>query len=541
MGEPYTGKSCLIKRYCEGRFVPEYISTIGIDYGVKTILMGEDEEIEIKVNFWDVAGDPVYFEIRNEFYKDTHGAILLYDTTSRKSFESLEKWVEELMAYYTQEVTIFLVANKVDSSPRMISTKEGMNYAEKMDFAYFETSALTGEGVAEMFTALFQKVLATIHLSLTALGGSLGPRIPRLFTPMPVATPTCSAFPSLVNYSQARGKTFRKKVSKPQRRYFRYVDGLKAQGLPVPKTPVNVIENKFWKVSNGMKVYKPVSPGSRNRRHATRFHLHKGSCIRRLSHGKRSTGGRNNSGRITMRHKGGGHKRRVRSVDFMRTSMAGQQVVRMEYDPNRSASLCLLRCLSTNEFSYIVQCEGVQVGSILHSYRQGIPSPREGEDPIPRSQLVQQGNCLRLRDIPVGTLIHCISLRPDGPAQICRSAGTSAQLIATDIETGHAQIRLASKEVRIVSVDCVATIGVVGNKDHRLRNWGKAGARRRKGIRPSVRGIHMNPCDHPHGGGSNSKGNKHNRTPWGWLTKGWKTVRRKRWFIVTPRWKANKK
>ncbi|KAI8609327.1 P-loop containing nucleoside triphosphate hydrolase protein [Chytriomyces sp. MP71] len=163
MGEPFTGKSCLIKRYCEGRYVPEYISTIGIDYGVKTIGTGENGELEVKVNFWDVAGDPVYFEIRNEFYKDTHGAILLYDVTSRKSFESLEKWVEELMAFYTKEVTIFLVANKVDSSPRMISTKEGMNYAEKMDFAYFETSALTGEGVTDMFNALFQKVLGNIQ------------------------------------------------------------------------------------------------------------------------------------------------------------------------------------------------------------------------------------------------------------------------------------------------------------------------------------------------------------------------------------------
>ncbi|KAJ3120175.1 DnaJ sub C member 27 [Physocladia obscura] len=134
----------------------------GIDYGVKTINVDDDEN-EVKVNFWDVAGDPVYFEVRNEFYKDTHGAILLYDTSSRKSFEALEKWVEELMAYYTNEVTIFLVANKIDLTPRVISRKEGMNYAEKMDFAYYETSALTGEGVQEMFDALFSRVLSGLR------------------------------------------------------------------------------------------------------------------------------------------------------------------------------------------------------------------------------------------------------------------------------------------------------------------------------------------------------------------------------------------
>ncbi|KAJ3066119.1 DnaJ sub C member 27 [Rhizoclosmatium hyalinum] len=115
------------------QFVPEYISTIGIDYGVKTLNL--EDGTEVKVNFWDVAGDPVYFEVRNEFYKDTHGAILLFDTTSRKSFEALEKWVEELMTFYTSEVAIFLVANKIDIAPRVISTKEGKNYAEKMDFA----------------------------------------------------------------------------------------------------------------------------------------------------------------------------------------------------------------------------------------------------------------------------------------------------------------------------------------------------------------------------------------------------------------------
>jgi ribosomal protein L2 len=333
-----------------------------------------------------------------------------------------------------------------------------------------------------------------------------------------------SALLPIVNHTQIRTKTFRKKTTKPQKRYFKYVEKLKAQGLPVPPTQSNVLENKFWKVSGNMKIYKPVSPGCRNRRHATRFHLHKGTCIRRLSYGKRSTGGRGKTGRITVRHKGGGHKRRVRAVDFLRSAPGPHEVVRLEYDPNRTAELALLRNLSTNEFSYIIRPAGLQPGDIVNSYRTGIPEPAEGEDPIPRNQLIQRGNCLRLKDIPVGTMIHCIGLRPDGPGQICRSAGTSGQLISTG-ESGQAQVRLSSKEVRMIPVDSVATIGVVGNEDHHHRNWGKAGAKRRRGIRPTVRGIAQNPCDHPTGGGSKSKGNKHPRSPWGWLTKGWKTVR----------------
>ncbi|KAJ3417590.1 DnaJ sub C member 27 [Chytridiales sp. JEL 0842] len=156
MGEPNVGKSCLIKRYCEGRFIPEYISTIGIDYGVKTIHI---EDLEVKVNFWDVAGDAVYFEIRNEFYKDTHGAILVYDTSSRKSFDALDKWVDELLNFYTHEVVIYLVANKIDVTPRVVSTKEGEAYAEKRQFKYFEASAFNGQGVQELFTSLFTSLI----------------------------------------------------------------------------------------------------------------------------------------------------------------------------------------------------------------------------------------------------------------------------------------------------------------------------------------------------------------------------------------------
>ncbi|KAJ3332973.1 hypothetical protein HDU76_012392 [Blyttiomyces sp. JEL0837] len=347
---------------------------------------------------------------------------------------------------------------------------------------------------------------------------------------------------SLLILNQIRTKTFRKKVTKPQKRYFTYVERLKASGEPVPPVQRNVMENKFWKVVGNMKIYKPVSPGCRNRRHPIRFHLHKGSCIRRLSYGKRSNGGRNKTGKITVRHQGGGHKRRVRIVDFHRSAPGPHEVVRLEYDPNRTSELALLRNLSTNEFSYIPRPEGMEPGQIVNSYRSGIPEPEEGQDPIARNQIIQVGNAVRLRDIPVGTLIHCIGLRPDGPAQLCRSAGTFAQLIATGISSmggyEQAQVRLSSKEVRYIPSDCVATIGVVGNKDHHHTNLGKAGASRRLGIRPTTRGIAMNACDHPTGGGSKSKGNKHPRSPWGWLTKGWKTVRRKRWYIITPRWKA---
>ncbi|KAI8912506.1 translation protein SH3-like domain-containing protein [Gorgonomyces haynaldii] len=332
---------------------------------------------------------------------------------------------------------------------------------------------------------------------------------------------------------QIRTKTFRKTPTKAYLRKLEWVGQQKALGNDVQK-PDPQQETKFFKILGNMKVYKSVSPGSTHRRHGTKFHLHKGSCIQRLSVGKRSTGGRNNTGRITVRHRGGGHKKRIRFVDFHRLSPVGQQVVRFEYDPNRSAELCLMRNLATNEFSYIIRPVGVEIGQILYSYRQGIQS-EDGQE-ISKAKLIQPGNCLLIRDIPVGTRVHCLGLKADGPAQLVRSAGTSAQIVAMN-ET-HAQVRLSSQEVRMISIDACATIGSVANEHHKLRVWGKAGARRRKGIRPAVRGIAMSPVDHPHGGGSKSKGGKAPRSVWGWKTKGPKTVRRKRWFIVTPRWRA---
>ncbi|KAL2919818.1 hypothetical protein HK105_200735 [Polyrhizophydium stewartii] len=163
MGDPGVGKSCLIKRYCEGRFVPEYVTTIGIDFGVKTVKYETDE---FKVNFWDVGGDPIYFDIRNEFYKDTHGTMLVVDVSSRRSFESIERWMTELRSYANTNVVMFLVANKIDVQPRVVSTTECESVAHKIGAKYFETSAVTGEGVADMFDRLFLSA-AAIHRALS--------------------------------------------------------------------------------------------------------------------------------------------------------------------------------------------------------------------------------------------------------------------------------------------------------------------------------------------------------------------------------------
>ncbi|KAL2914124.1 mitochondrial 54S ribosomal protein rml2 [Polyrhizophydium stewartii] len=384
-------------------------------------------------------------------------------------------------------------------------------------------------------------LLGTARLSLglaAAAAAGAHARAPAAPAVAAAMAPARLAQPLLL--TQVRHKTFRKTPTKAYKKRKAWIESLKAKGEPLPQQEYPVLENKFWKVVGNMKIYKSVSPGSTNRRHATRFHLHKGSAVWRLSVGKRSTGGRNRTGRITVRHRGGGHKKRIRNVDFMRTVPGPCEVVRLEYDPNRSGELCLLRHLPTNEFSYIIRPQGVNTGDILNSYRSGIPEPAEGQQPIPRSQLVKVGNCMMLKDIPVGTQIHCIGLHPGGRAQLCRSAGTSGQLLFTDNE-GMAQVRLSSSEVRLIPVEACATIGAVGNELHMHRNWGKAGARRRKGWRPVVRGIAMSAHAHPHGGGSKSKGNKAPRSIWGWKTKGWKTVRRKRWFLVTPKWSAKNK
>lgn len=257
---------------------------------------------------------------------------------------------------------------------------------------------------------------------------------------------------------------------------------------------------------------KPTSAGRRFVVRVKTESLYKGDPYGPLVAKKSRTGGRNNKGRITIRHRGGGHKKRYRVVDFKRTKDGVLATVgRVEYDPNRSAHIALL-LYADGERRYVIAPRGIAVGDKLASGR---------------SAPIRVGNCLPLSDIPVGTTIHCVELKAGKGAQIARSAGTSVQLVAR--EGGFATLRLRSGELRRVAVACRATIGDVGNAEHSLRSLGKAGAARWRGRRPTVRGVAMNPVDHPHGGGEGrSSGGRHPVTPWGVPTKGHKTRRNKR-------------
>jgi len=258
---------------------------------------------------------------------------------------------------------------------------------------------------------------------------------------------------------------------------------------------------------------KPTSPGRRFQVKIDRSHLHKGEPVASLLVAKNSTGARNHFGRITTRHKGGGHKQKYRMVDFLRDKDGIEgKVERLEYDPNRSAHLALV-LYADGERRYIIAPKGVATGDAINS---GPEAP------------IKSGNAMQLRHIPVGSMIHCVELKPGKGAQLARSAGGSAQLAAR--EGSYATIRLRSTETRKVHVDCPATIGEVGNGEHNLRSFGKAGAKRWLGIRPTVRGVVMNPVDHPHGGGEgkSGQGNPHPVSPWGWKTKGKKTRTNKR-------------
>ena len=257
---------------------------------------------------------------------------------------------------------------------------------------------------------------------------------------------------------------------------------------------------------------KPTSPGRRAVVKVVHPNLHKGAPLASLVEKKSNTGGRNNNGHITTRHKGGGHKQHYRIVDFRRDKdgIPGK-VERLEYDPNRSAHLALL-CYADGERRYIIAPRNVAVGTVLLS---GAEAP------------IKPGNALPIRNIPVGTTIHCVEMQPGRGAQMVRSAGTSAMLLAR--EGIYAQLRLRSGEIRKVHVDCRATIGEVGNEEHNLRKIGKAGANRWRGIRPTVRGVVMNPVDHPHGGGEGRTGaGRVPVSPWGTPTKGYRTRRNKR-------------
>jgi len=240
--------------------------------------------------------------------------------------------------------------------------------------------------------------------------------------------------------------------------------------------------------------------------------LYKGAPHEPLLDKKTKSGGRNNAGRISVRHHGGGHKQRYRVIDFKRNKLGVPATVeRIEYDPNRSAHIALLK-YADGEWSYIIAPKGIQAGSQVIA----------GDDAP-----IATGNCLPLRNVPMGTQVHCVEMRPGKGAQLARAAGSSAQLIAR--EGGVATLRLRSGEMRKVSIECRAVIGEVGNNENSLRKLGKAGASRWRGIRPTVRGVVMNPVDHPHGGGEGrTSGGRHPVTPWGVPTKGHKTRSNKR-------------
>ena len=257
---------------------------------------------------------------------------------------------------------------------------------------------------------------------------------------------------------------------------------------------------------------KPTSAGRRFVVKVVEPELHKGKPFAALVEKKSNTGGRNNAGRITTRHRGGGHKQHYRVIDFKRNKDGiPAKVERLEYDPNRSAHIALL-LYGDGERRYILAPQGVKAGDSLMS----------GQDAP-----IKQGNCLPLRNIPVGTTVHAVELKPGKGAQIARSAGTSVQLVAR--EGAYATLRLRSGEMRKVLAECRASIGVVSNTEHNLRKLGKAGAARWRGVRPTVRGVAMNPVDHPHGGGEGrTSGGRHPVTPWGVPTKGYKTRKNKR-------------
>ena len=252
---------------------------------------------------------------------------------------------------------------------------------------------------------------------------------------------------------------------------------------------------------------KPTSPGRRQLVKVVTPGLHKGKPHANLVERKTKKAGRNVYGRLTMRHKGGGHKQHYRLIDFKRNKDGiPARVERIEYDPNRSAHLALL-CYADGERRYIIAAKGVTAGAQLNS---GPEAP------------IKAGNALPLKNIPVGTTVHCVEMLPGKGAQLARAAGTSVQLLAR--EGDYAQLRLRSGEIRKVHINCRATIGEVGNEEHSLESIGKAGRVRWRGIRPTVRGVAMNPIDHPHGGGEGKTAAAQDPvSPWGVLSKGYKT------------------
>ncbi|MCP4307181.1 MAG: 50S ribosomal protein L2 [bacterium] len=257
---------------------------------------------------------------------------------------------------------------------------------------------------------------------------------------------------------------------------------------------------------------KPTSAGRRFVVKVVEADLHKGGPQEALVEKKTRSGGRNNKGRITSRHRGGGHKQRYRVIDYKRNKTGVTAMVeRLEYDPNRTAHIALL-LYADGERTYIVAPKGLKTGDTVLS----------GED-VP----ISVGNCLPLRNIPVGSIVHCIEMKPGKGAQMARAAGASAQVVAR--EGGFATLRLRSGEMRKIHTECRAVIGEASNAANNLRKLGKAGATRWRGVRPTVRGVVMNPVDHPHGGGEGrTSGGRHPVSPWGMPTKGHRTRTNKR-------------
>ena len=257
----------------------------------------------------------------------------------------------------------------------------------------------------------------------------------------------------------------------------------------------------------------PTSPGRRFVIELEKNHLYKGRPLKKLTEKKTKKGGRNNNGRITVRHQGGGHKQNYRIIDFKRNKFdIHANVERIEYDPNRSAHIALLK-YDDGERRYIICPTKLTVGS------QVISSQNEVD--------IKDGNSMPLKNIPLGSNVHCIEMKPGKGAQIARSAGTSARLVAK--EGIYSTLRLQSGEMRKILSDCRATLGVVSNQENNLKSIGKAGANRWRGKRPTVRGVAMNPIDHPHGGGEGrTSGGRHPSTPWGVSTKGYKTRKNSR-------------
>jgi large subunit ribosomal protein L2 len=261
-----------------------------------------------------------------------------------------------------------------------------------------------------------------------------------------------------------------------------------------------------------LRTFKPTTPGQRQLVLVDRSELHKGGPVKTLTEGLRSKGGRNNYGRITVRWRGGGHKRTYRVIDFRRRKFdVSATVERLEYDPNRTAFIALIR-YEDGEQAYILAPQRLQPGDKIVAGERADIKP---------------GNAMPLKNIPVGTIVHNVELKPGRGGQMARAAGTYVQLVGRD--AGLALLRMSSGEVRMVRTECMATIGAVSNPDQQNISIGKAGRNRWKGRRPSVRGVAMNPVDHPHGGGEGrTSGGRHPVTPWGKSTKGKKTRHNKK-------------